>query len=71
MKDTYLETVFKALAEKIERLEAEVYVRNLQKEERDKVIEELKKDNKRLEEENESLKKAVENLKKALVGEEK
>lgn len=57
MKDGYLKIVLEALAEKIDRLNAEVFVR-------DHEIEKLKK-------ENEGLKMAVHNLKKALVGEEK
>ena len=56
MKDGYLKIVLEALAEKIDRLNAEVFVR-------DHEIEKLK-------EENEGLKMAVHNLKKALVGEE-
>lgn len=56
MKDGYLKIVLEALAEKIDRLNGEVFIRDLE-------IEDLKK-------ENEGLKMAVHNLKKALVGEE-
>ena len=69
MNETYLKTVFQALAEKIDRLEAEVYVKNLQKEERDKVIEELKKDNERLMEENEKLTRTANNIARAFMPE--
>lgn len=62
MQEKYLKTVLEALAEKIDRLNAEVFIRDLQKEERDKVIEDMK-------EENEKLHKTVKILEKALAQE--
>lgn len=62
MEEKYLKIVLEALAEKIDRLNAEVFIRDLQKEERDKVIEELK-------EENSKLYKTVKLLEKALAQE--
>lgn len=79
MKDGYLKIVLEALAEKIDRLNGEVYVKNLQHNEMELAIAELKKElvrvneeNKRLwlKRENETLTMAAHNLKQALVGEE-
>lgn len=53
MKDGYLKIVLEALAEKIDRLNGELYVRDYE--------------NEKLKEENETLKLAVENLKKAFI----
>lgn len=76
MKDGYLKIVLEALAEKIDRLNGEVYVKTLQHNEMELAIAELKKElvrvneeNERMKRENESHKMAVHNLKKALVGE--
>ena len=62
MQEKYLKIVLEALAEKIDRLNAEVFIRDLQKEERDKAIEELK-------EENSKLYKTVKLLEKAIAQE--
>lgn len=62
MEEKYLKIVLEALAEKIDRLNAEVFIRDLQKEERDKAIEELK-------EENSKLYKTVKLLEKAIAQE--
>ena len=48
MEEIYLKTMLKALAEKIDRLEAEIYIKNLKNNEMELVIANLKKENEKL-----------------------